>query len=209
MSKNENENENGPRPNEDTKTATQTGHHQPLNLDMDLDLDGGEKKMKKKKKKKEKDGDVEKEEEEGKGARMMHDAGAKDGGGLTLKRKGEGFSWDHVGQHIQDLQLDDTPLKNREHHHSILVDPQTQKAAQPGSIYPVKGNIQAVMIYKYRPARDDDVNQGKEFLGTTAVSDLDGADEIYREVPAPKRQFNRPKRLYPRGPLGRCQEWRL
>jgi hypothetical protein len=40
-----------------------------------------------------------------------------------------------------------------------------------------------------------------------ALTEPMGFWEICRSIPPPKKQFNGPKRLYPKEPLRRCQEW--
>ncbi|KAF5127158.1 hypothetical protein E5D57_008086 [Metarhizium anisopliae] len=44
-------------------------------------------------------------------------------------------------------------------------------------------------------------------LGWVAAGDLDRMRHICMSIPPPKKQFNSWKRLYPKEPLRRCQEW--
>ncbi|CAJ2512769.1 Uu.00g008880.m01.CDS01 [Anthostomella pinea] len=92
-------------------------------------------------------------------------------------------------------------------HHSILIETDEVGAIGNAHIYQVKGNIQAGMTYDHRPAREDDINLGQTLLGLVSAFNFERVDQICREIPVPKKQFNGHKRLYPREPLRRCQEW--
>ncbi|KAI1880281.1 hypothetical protein JX265_001902 [Neoarthrinium moseri] len=96
-------------------------------------------------------------------------------------------------------------------HHAILVDSPTLDGSSPdaslGHIYQVTGNIQSGMAYEHRPAREDDISLGRRLLGTVEHSDLERFELICQGVPPPRKQFDGPRRMYPREPLRRCQEW--
>lgn len=66
------------------------------------------------------------------------------------------------------------------------------------------------MTYEERPSRDPQTSAS--FVSKTSIGYIDsGALDSLRSVcmgnPPPKKQFNGPKRLYPKEPLRRCQEW--
>lgn len=47
----------------------------------------------------------------------------------------------------------------------------------------------------------------KNLLGWVSANNYHYIEEICKSIPPPKKQFNGPKRLYPKEPLRRCQEW--
>ena len=74
----------------------------------------------------------------------------------------------------------------------------------------VTGNIQSGMIFEQMTVERPELNAGfvkKSLLGRILVDDLHRVEEICRNIPPPKKQFDGPKRLYPKEPLRRCQEW--
>lgn len=97
-------------------------------------------------------------------------------------------------------------------HHAILVEPAASQSALPnfenqGYLYQVKGNIAQGMTYEFRQAKDEDFYLGKTLLGTVDADDFNCIDRICSALPPPKKQFNGPKRLYPREKLYKCQAW--
>lgn len=92
-------------------------------------------------------------------------------------------------------------------HHAIFVE---TKADRSGQIFQVTGNIQSGMKYKTESGKQPEESasfQGKTFLGTVTAADYSSIDSVCRAIPAPPKQFDGAKRLYPRQPLRRCQEW--
>ena len=111
-------------------------------------------------------------------------------------------------------------------HHAILVELMTKSGAstpitqsttaastaathQPptGFLYQVKGSIAQGMEYEFREARAEDFYLGKTLLGTVDADDFNCVDRVCSSLPPPKKQFNGPKRLYPREKLYKCQAW--
>jgi hypothetical protein len=79
-----------------------------------------------------------------------------------------------------------------------------------GQIFHVKGDIQNGMIYESKAGRKPETSAS--FVSKSPIGQVDERgksriDGILESIPPPKKQFNGPKRLYPREPLRRCQEW--
>lgn len=94
-------------------------------------------------------------------------------------------------------------------HHAIFVETY-ENGPSTGHLYHVKGNIQEGMIFEHRaeqPPEEIPGFCGKEKLGVVAVAEYGRVLGICEGVPVPKKQFQGAKRLYPREPLRRCQEW--
>ncbi|KAG7117504.1 hypothetical protein HYQ46_011095 [Verticillium longisporum] len=93
-------------------------------------------------------------------------------------------------------------------HHAIFV--LTNEKDGSGYKFHVKGSIQLGMLYEatehHRP-EDSPEYLGKSCLGWVDVNDYPRVNDICTGVPPPKKQFRGPKRLYPKEPLRRCQEW--
>ncbi|KAJ5367860.1 hypothetical protein N7541_001801 [Penicillium brevicompactum] len=49
--------------------------------------------------------------------------------------------------------------------------------------------------------------QSKEFIGRVAAADFARILPTCESIPPPKKQFEGARRLYPKEPLRRCQEW--
>jgi hypothetical protein len=47
----------------------------------------------------------------------------------------------------------------------------------------------------------------KEHIGMVSHANYDRVQSIVEQIEPPKKQFDGPKRLNPREPLRRCQEW--
>ncbi|KAK3896913.1 hypothetical protein C8A05DRAFT_20222 [Staphylotrichum tortipilum] len=105
-------------------------------------------------------------------------------------------------------------------HHALLAEPITQSAPNTATtqstaipppptrfLYQVKGSIAQGMEYEFREARDEDSYLGKTLLGTVDTDDFNCIDRVCSSLPPPKKQFNGPKRLYPREKLYKCQAW--
>ncbi|UDD62420.1 hypothetical protein AFCA_009736 [Aspergillus flavus] len=94
-------------------------------------------------------------------------------------------------------------------HHAIFVETY-ENGPSTGHLYHVKGNIQEGMISEHRaeqPPEEIPGFCGKEKLGVVAVAEYGRVLGICEGVPVPQKQFQGAKRLYPREPLRRCQEW--
>lgn len=104
-------------------------------------------------------------------------------------------------------------------HHAIYIDDGSEievakgQVLPAGKIFQVTGSIQNGMLYEQKYGVDADVSVdglGKgSAIGTVSKADFDSGrvEEICRAVPVPKKQFDGPKRLYPKEPLYKCQEW--
>lgn len=92
-------------------------------------------------------------------------------------------------------------------HHAIFV--QTNNDGS-GHTFQVTGNIQTGMVYEDKPTeRPEDLAtyQGKLLIGTVTAANYDRIKEVCKGIPAPKKQFDGPRRLFPNEQLRRCQEW--
>jgi hypothetical protein len=81
-----------------------------------------------------------------------------------------------------------------------------------GYIYQVSGNIQTGMTYNYHSTTNTEHLPdfiSKEPLGLVGVEDYERGrvKGVCETVPAPKKQFEGPKRLFPSEDIRRCQEW--
>ena len=92
-------------------------------------------------------------------------------------------------------------------HHAIFFETEEDES---GSIYQVSGNIQEGMKHDHKKAKKPENSAtfvSKEYLGTTSHANYSLVEEICNNIEAPKKQFERARRLYPNEPLRRCQEW--
>jgi hypothetical protein len=92
-------------------------------------------------------------------------------------------------------------------HHAIFVEMNSDLS---GHVFQVTGNIQSGMIHNDKPAKKPEESatyQSKEFIGKVAAADFVRIKPTCESVPAPRKQFEGPRRLYPNEPLRRCQEW--
>ncbi|KAF1956560.1 hypothetical protein CC80DRAFT_593303 [Byssothecium circinans] len=79
-----------------------------------------------------------------------------------------------------------------------------------GTLFQVTGNIQDGMVFGHRESKAPEESPtfiSKEHIGTILKTDFDRVQTVVEEVEPPKKQFDKGKRLYPREPLRRCQEW--
>lgn len=92
-------------------------------------------------------------------------------------------------------------------HHAIFIEMNDDLS---GHVFQVTGNIQNGMTYEDKPSKkpeDSATYQGKELIGKIAAADFARIKPTCQSIPAPKKQFEGPRRLYPNEPLRRCQEW--
>jgi hypothetical protein len=94
-------------------------------------------------------------------------------------------------------------------HHAIFVD--TNVDSQGGGLkLHVTGNMQSGMTFEVRRAERPENSPGfvdKTLLGWVSADKVHHIERICRGIEAPRKQFDGPKRLYPKEPLRRCQEW--
>ena len=92
-------------------------------------------------------------------------------------------------------------------HHAIFVECGQDGA---GYIFQVVGNIQQGMVFGHRRAKkaaDEDECLGQEKIGMVTKANVDRIQSIIEKLPPPSKQFNGSKRIDPKVPLRRCQEW--
>ncbi|KAI7544177.1 hypothetical protein KC331_g6965 [Hortaea werneckii] len=92
-------------------------------------------------------------------------------------------------------------------HHAIFVETNTDTS---GRLFHVTGTIAQGMLYEEKELKFPDLSYSHEnmtLLGAVDKADLDQFRQICQSIPPPKKQFEVPKRLNPKEPLRRCQEW--
>lgn len=92
-------------------------------------------------------------------------------------------------------------------HHAIFVEMNND---QSGWLFQVTGDIQNGMKHNDKPAKKPEESgtyQSKIAIGTVATADFARIKPTCESIPAPKKQFEGPRRLHPKEPLRRCQEW--
>lgn len=92
-------------------------------------------------------------------------------------------------------------------HHAIFVETGPDGK---GWVFQVTGNIQNGMVHddKYWPKPEESAGYiSKTCIGQVAISNFSRMKPICESVPAPKKQFDLNRRLYPREAIRRCQEW--
>ncbi|KJZ70456.1 hypothetical protein HIM_10158 [Hirsutella minnesotensis 3608] len=92
-------------------------------------------------------------------------------------------------------------------HHAIFIE---TNADGSGALVHVTGDIQNGMRFEHKAARRPEESASfveKTLLGWVSTDNYGYIGNICKSIPPPKKQFNGPKRLYPKEPLRRCQEW--
>ena len=92
-------------------------------------------------------------------------------------------------------------------HHALFIETNVDGS---GTIVHVTGDIQNGMRFEQKATRRPEDSASfveKTFLGWVLVENYGYIEDTCRNIPPPKKQFNGPKRLYPKEPLRRCQEW--
>lgn len=92
-------------------------------------------------------------------------------------------------------------------HHAIFVEMNNDKS---GWLFQVTGDIQTGMRHNDKAARKPEESgtyQSKIAIGTVATEDFERIKPTCESILAPKKQYDGPRRLYPREPVRRCQEW--
>lgn len=94
-------------------------------------------------------------------------------------------------------------------HHAIFVRTGEHEPTS-GHIFQVTGNIQTGMRFEDKSAKDP-VLSGSYVshmtIGRVSVANYPHVLDICKNIPPPEKQFNGPRRIDPRKPLRRCQEW--
>ncbi|KAL2359962.1 hypothetical protein RJZ56_007179 [Blastomyces dermatitidis] len=92
-------------------------------------------------------------------------------------------------------------------HHAIFV---VTNDDQSGHLFQVAGNIQNGMTFKDKPGKKPEELasfQSKVFVEKVSAANFSRVKGICEAIPASKKQFEGPRRLYPQEPIRRCQEW--
>lgn len=92
-------------------------------------------------------------------------------------------------------------------HHVIFIETEPDGS---GLVFHVTGNIQSGMAFEAKNGKRPENSASfvnKTYLGWVSADSLPHIEETCRTIPPPKKQFQGPKRLYPKEPLRRCQEW--
>jgi hypothetical protein len=92
-------------------------------------------------------------------------------------------------------------------HHAIFVETKSDKS---GYIFQVIGDIQSGMSFGHKDAKrpeDSTSFVSQEHIGTVSEANYDRIESIVETIEPPKKQFDGPRRINPREPLRRCQEW--
>ncbi|CAF3496241.1 unnamed protein product [Fusarium graminearum] len=93
-------------------------------------------------------------------------------------------------------------------HHSIFVK---DAEGETGFVFHVFGNIQMGCVFEVR-RQESDPRLSATFekmtqIGVIAANDTHRFRAVCESNPPPEKQFNGIKRIDPRKPLRRCQEW--
>ncbi|KAI1938047.1 rRNA processing protein [Ophidiomyces ophidiicola] len=96
-------------------------------------------------------------------------------------------------------------------HHAIFIETNSPSIGC-GYVYQVTGSIQNGMVYEDKaatsPPEDDPSFVGKSLVSIVKkTSHPDKVRRVCRSVEAPKKQFDRPRKLYPEDKVRHCQEW--
>lgn len=94
-------------------------------------------------------------------------------------------------------------------HHALFVETH-EAGTQTGHVYNVQGEIQNGMVFEQKTTskpEESPVFADKKLLGTVSESGYARFLPVCQTIPVPKKQFDGPKRLYPKEPLRCCQEW--
>lgn len=92
-------------------------------------------------------------------------------------------------------------------HHAIFVQTNDD---QSGKLFQVVGDIQNGMTHGHKDAKKPEESatyQEKVLIGKVSSANFHRIKLICDSIPPPKKQFEGPRRLYPREPIRRCQEW--
>ncbi|KAI7240326.1 hypothetical protein KC330_g1369 [Hortaea werneckii] len=92
-------------------------------------------------------------------------------------------------------------------HHAIFVETNTDRS---GRLFQVTGSIAHGMLYEEKQGKFPDYSytyEDKTLLGIVDKADLDQFRQICQSIPPPKKQFEGARRLAPKEPPRRCQEW--
>lgn len=94
-------------------------------------------------------------------------------------------------------------------HHALFVET-NEAGPQTGHVYNVKGDIQNGMVYEAKTTEEpgkSPVFAEKKRIGSVSKDDYPRFIAVCQSIPVPKKQFEGARRLYPKEPLRRCQEW--
>ncbi|KAF1841067.1 uncharacterized protein K460DRAFT_197881 [Cucurbitaria berberidis CBS 394.84] len=92
-------------------------------------------------------------------------------------------------------------------HHSIIIEKNPDGS---GYIFQVTGDVQRGMEFGHKNTNVPEESASfasRKQIGTMLITDFDRIQSIVESIEPPAKQFNGPKRINPREPLRRCQEW--
>ena len=94
-------------------------------------------------------------------------------------------------------------------HQALFVLLDSEKSL--GQLFHVTGNIQEGMVFESKqtyelPEKSVEYIR-QDLLGQVLSSDVEKVVEICKSNPPPAKQFDGPRRIDPKIPLRRCQEW--
>ncbi|KAF9765706.1 hypothetical protein IL306_001973 [Fusarium sp. DS 682] len=93
-------------------------------------------------------------------------------------------------------------------HQALFI--QLDEKTEEGDLFHVVGNVQEGMEFEHRAdevPKHSDTYLGQHYVGYISSSDRKRFKEICQSNPPPAKQFDGAKRINPRQPLRRCQEW--
>lgn len=92
-------------------------------------------------------------------------------------------------------------------HHAIFVELETDGS---GCLFHVEGSVQTGMTYNPKPAGaplKSPSFHARKAIGFVPARLYEYVNSICSSLPPPPKQYNGPKRQFPKSPLRRCQEW--
>ncbi|KAF3900220.1 hypothetical protein GY631_0170 [Trichophyton interdigitale] len=94
-------------------------------------------------------------------------------------------------------------------HHAIFVET-SENGEKTGHLFQVTGNVQIGMSFEQRPEGQPEASSSfvdKQEIGTVTHANYHRIQAVCEGIPPPRKQFEGSKRLYPKEPVRRCQEW--
>ncbi|PQE06335.1 hypothetical protein CJF32_00002016 [Rutstroemia sp. NJR-2017a WRK4] len=80
-----------------------------------------------------------------------------------------------------------------------------------GFVYQITGSTQTGMEHDHKSTQRPEDSASfaglKKFLGTVSHENYSSVASVVDGIPPPKKQFDGPRRIAPKEPLRRCQEW--
>ena len=92
-------------------------------------------------------------------------------------------------------------------HQAIFIETESEG---DGYIFQVTGDIRNGMSFGHKSAKVPERSAtfvSRSQIGTILIADFNRIQPIVETIDPPAKQFNKTKRINPREPLRRCQEW--